>query len=75
MALGKRYEIYFPLEYNPDASDDRQHIEGVKFEQTYEELLHEFDGVTVIPSSENHALKGSSGMRQDKTLKIKSLLP
>lgn len=58
MALGKRYEIYFPLEYNPDAADDRQRIEGIKFEQTYEELLHEFDGVTVMPPSENYALRG-----------------
>ncbi|MBI1922904.1 hypothetical protein HYR99_01505 [Candidatus Poribacteria bacterium] len=58
MPLGKRYEVYFPLEFNPEATGDRQRIEGAKFEQTYEELLQEFDGVTVMPPSDNHALSG-----------------
>ena len=58
MALGKRYEIYLPLEYNPNSKSNRQRIERTKFEQTYEELSQEFGGVTLIPPSENQALRG-----------------
>jgi hypothetical protein len=38
MALGKRYEIYLPLEYNPDEDGVRQPIEEEKFDETYKEL-------------------------------------
>ena len=58
MALGKRYEIYFPLEYNPDEKGERRPIEKEKLAQTYEELWQEFRGVTVSPESENQALRG-----------------
>jgi len=58
MALGKRYEIYLPLEYNPDEKGNRLSIEKEKFGQTYEELWQEFGGVTVMPESENQALRG-----------------
>jgi hypothetical protein len=58
MALGKRYEIYLPLEYNPDEDGVRQPIEEEKFDQTYEELWDTFGGVTVTPESKNHALRG-----------------
>ena len=30
MALGKRYEIYFPLEYNSDEKENRRPIEKEK---------------------------------------------
>jgi len=58
MALGKRYEIYLPLEYNPDADGVRQPIENEKFVQTHRELWETFGGVTITPESENHALRG-----------------
>jgi len=58
MALGKRYEIYLPIEHNPDEQGNRLPIEEEKFEQTYKELWQEFGGVTVTPVSENHALRG-----------------
>lgn len=58
MALGKRYEIYLPIEYNPDEQGNRLPIEAEKFEQTYEKLWQEFGGVTVMPESENQALRG-----------------
>jgi hypothetical protein len=58
MALGKRYEIYLPLEYNPDTKGNRQRIEQEKFEQTFEEISHEFGGVTLTPPTENRALRG-----------------
>ncbi|MBM3237359.1 hypothetical protein FJZ31_13785 [Candidatus Poribacteria bacterium] len=58
MALGKRYEIYLPIEYNPDEQGNRLPIEEEKFEQTYEELWQEFRGVTVMPESENQAFRG-----------------
>lgn len=58
MALGKRYEIYLPREYNPDQDGNRLPIEDKKFDQTYEELWQEFRGVTVTRESENQALRG-----------------
>jgi regulator of sigma D len=58
MPLGKRYEVYFPLEYNPDETGERQQVEKTRFEQTYDELLEEFDGVTVMQPSKNQALSG-----------------
>ena len=47
MALGKRYEIYLPIEYNLDEHGNRLRIEEEKLDQTYEELWQEFRGVTV----------------------------
>lgn len=58
MALGKRYEIYLPREYNPNKDVNRLLIEDEKFDQTYEELWREFKGVTVTRESENQALRG-----------------
>jgi hypothetical protein len=58
MPLGKRYEVHFPLEYNPDAEGNRELIELAKFKQTYAELLEEFNGVTVMQPAENRALNG-----------------
>ena len=58
MALGKRYEIYLPLEYNPEGQGNRQPIEKEKFAQTQKELWQEFGGVTVMPESEDYALRG-----------------
>jgi RPA family protein len=58
MALGKRYEIYLPLEYNPDEDGVRQSIEKEKFVQTHEELWQTFGGVTVTSQSDNQALRG-----------------
>jgi hypothetical protein len=58
MALGKRYEIYFPLEYNPDENGNRRPIEKEKLAQTQKELWEEFRGVTIAPESEHQALKG-----------------
>jgi len=58
MSLGKRYELYLPLTYNPDERGNRIPIEKEKFSQTYRELWREFGGVTVMPESENQALRG-----------------
>jgi len=58
MALGKRYEIYLPLDYNPDEQGNRFPIEKEKFALSYKELWREFGGVTVTPESENQALRG-----------------
>lgn len=58
MALGKRYEIYLTIEYNPDEHGNRLRIEEEKLDQTYEELWREFRGVTVTPESQNQALRG-----------------
>jgi len=58
MALGKRYEIYLPIEYNPDEDGKRLPIEEEKFDQTYEELWREFGGITVTTESENQSLRG-----------------
>ena len=58
MALGKRYEIYLPREYNPDKDGNSLPIEDEKFDQTYEELWKEFRGVTVTRKAENQALRG-----------------
>ena len=58
MALGKRYEIYLPVEYNPDEHGNRLLIEEEKFDQTHEELWREFRGITLSPESENQALRG-----------------
>ena len=45
MALGKRYEVYFPLESNPDQNGERRPIEKEKLAQTY---LREVERVLVI---------------------------
>ena len=37
MALGKRYEMYLPLTYNPNAEGNRLRIEEERFDQTYKE--------------------------------------
>lgn len=52
MSLGKRYEIYLPLTYNPDEQGNRVPIEKEKFRQTYRELWREFRGVTLSPESD-----------------------
>ena len=75
MALGKRYEIYLPLEYNPDEHGNRLRIEEEKFDQTYEELWQKFRGITLSPESENQALRGlwlneSDQLFKDKVLTI-----
>ena len=62
MALGKRYEIYLPITYNPDEQGNRIPLEKEKFTQTYRELWREFGGVTVTSESENQALRGKIGM-------------
>ena len=41
MALGKRYEMYLPLTYNPNAEGNRLRIEEERFDQTYKELWNE----------------------------------
>lgn len=58
MSLGKRYEIYLPITYNPDEQGNRIPIEKEKFRQTYGELWRQFGGVTVMQESENQALRG-----------------
>jgi len=75
MSLGKRYEIYLPLTYNPDDQGNRLSIEEEKIEQTYEELWQEFGGVTVMPESENQALRGfwldeSGELFEDKVITV-----
>ena len=58
MSLGKRYEIYLPVEYNPDGDGNRFPIEDDKSTKTYRELWQNFRGVTVTPESQNQALRG-----------------
>jgi len=58
MSLGKRYEIYLPLEHNPDEDGHRSLIEEEKFDQTHEELWQTFGGITLSPESKNQALRG-----------------
>ena len=75
MSLGKRYEIHLPITYNPDEQGVRLLIEEEKFEQTYKELWREFRGVTVMPVSENQALRGfwldeSDRLFEDKVITI-----
>ena len=75
MALGKRYEIYLPLEYNPDQEGNRLPIELEKFKQTYEELWQEFRGLTLFPESEKQGFRGfwlneSDQLFEDKILTL-----
>lgn len=58
MPLGKRYELYLPLYYNPDAKGERKSVETSKFEQTYQELWKKFGGVTTMPVQRMSALRG-----------------
>ena len=75
MALGKRYEMYLPLTYNPNAEGNRLRIEEERFDQTYKELWEEFGGMTLSPESENQALRGfwrgeSTQLFEDKLLTV-----
>ena len=75
MALGKQYEMYLPLTYNPNAEGNRLRIEEERFDQTYKELWEEFGGMTLSPESENQALRGfwrgeSTQLFEDKLLTV-----
>lgn len=58
MSVGKRYEIYLPLEHNPDKQGNRFPIEEEKFLKTEKELWKKFGGVTVMRRDHDKALKG-----------------
>ncbi len=50
------YDIYLPLEYNPEPDGTRRRIEGEKFDRLEQKLLEEFGGVTFV--QENFPLRG-----------------
>jgi len=53
----RRYDIYLPLEYNPEEPNStRRRIEGEKFDRVEQSLFDEFGGVTFV--QENFPLKG-----------------
>jgi hypothetical protein len=53
MAIARRYEIYLPLTYN-----DGRPVERRKFEQTRQELLVQFEGVTRMREEASVSLAG-----------------
>lgn len=53
MAIARRYEMYLPLTYNTGRA-----VERTKFEQTRQELLVEFGGLTRMKADTGIALAG-----------------
>ncbi len=53
MTEARCYEVYLPLKYN-----DGRSVEPEKFEQTTEELLEKFTGLTMIQHRAETALHG-----------------
>ncbi|HIE29106.1 TPA: hypothetical protein EYP66_17675 [Candidatus Poribacteria bacterium] len=56
MQIVRRYDIYLPLEYNPEPDGTRRRIEGEKFDTVEQKLFEEFGGVTFV--QESFPLKG-----------------
>jgi len=56
MQIVRRYDIYLPLEYNPEPDGTRRRIEGEKFDRVEQKLFEEFGGVTFV--QESFPLKG-----------------
>lgn len=53
MAIARRYELYLPLNYNTGSAIERR-----KFEQTRDELLTEFGGLTWTKADSGMSLSG-----------------
>ena len=59
MQIVRRYDIYLPLEYNPEPDGTRRRIEGEKFDRVEQKLFEGFGGVTFV--QESFPLKGMEG--------------